>query len=138
MLDGSPLPENVDAFLILFEHPLDEHDSHVLFEQWVFIEGIADNIGKPPGPKQILIEFLELALAIIERKLLVDWVGEFVELFIIGGIAFPFRFFDERVNDLLQQGGLKTKFHTHPLSSSLVSPHHTIRMRDANRLVWPA
>ncbi len=27
MLDGSPFPENVDAFLIFLEHPLDEHDA---------------------------------------------------------------------------------------------------------------
>ena len=111
VLDGSPLPENVDAFLIFLEHPLDEHDSDSFFEQWILIEGIADDIGKPPGPEHILVELLELTLTIVERKLLVDRVGEFVELFIIGGVAFPFRLFDERVDDLLQQCGLKTKFH---------------------------
>ena len=76
----------------------------------------------PPGPEHVLVELLELTLTIVERELLIDWIGEFVELFIIGGIAFPFRLFDKRVDDLLQQCGLKTEFHSSPQSSNPVWP----------------
>ena len=44
-----------------------------------------------------------------------------MELFIIGGVAFPFRLFDERVNDLLQQCGLKTEFHNGSLERRMVT-----------------
>src|SRR5262249_15756148 len=43
VFDRSPLSENIDAFLIFFEHPFDEHNPDSLFEQWIFIEGIADD-----------------------------------------------------------------------------------------------
>ncbi|MCG3776477.1 MAG: hypothetical protein JW395_3336 [Nitrospira sp.] len=134
MFDGSPLPEDIDAFLIFLQHPLDEHDSHPLIQRRIFVEGITDDIGKPPDSEHILVELLELTLPIVERKLLIDRVGEFVELFIIGGVAFPFRLFDERVNDLLQQGRLKTKFHTSPRSSNPIRLRRQTKLKGANQL----
>ena len=75
MFDGSPLPENVDAFLIFLEHSLDEHDSDSFLQQRIFVEGISDDVRKPPGTEHILVELLELTLTIVECKLFVDRVG---------------------------------------------------------------
>ncbi len=48
VLDGAPFAQDVDPFLILLEHPLDQDDSDPLLQLRKFIERVADDIGEPP------------------------------------------------------------------------------------------
>src|SRR5215831_8930911 len=60
LFDRSPFSENVDPFLIFLEHALHQDDSDLLPHEGIFIECIANDVREPPGPEEVLVEFLEL------------------------------------------------------------------------------
>ena len=42
LFDRSPLAQDVDAFLVFFQHALDQHDADLFFEDGIFVERIPD------------------------------------------------------------------------------------------------
>ena len=76
--------------------------------------------------KEILIQLLEFGFPIVQGKVLVNRVGEFMEFLIEGGVAFPFGLFDEGVDHFLDQRRLKPQFHGASLTS-LFSVRYDLR-----------
>jgi hypothetical protein len=87
--------------LIFLEHALHQNNADLFLDEWVFIECIANDVGESPRSEEVLVQFLELALPVVQGEFLIDGIGLFVKLFIIGGIALPFSLLHERVDHFL-------------------------------------
>src|SRR5206468_4105436 len=60
LLHRPPLSKDVDAFLVLFEHTPDQDNADFLSQRGKRVERIADDVGKSPDSKEILIQLFEL------------------------------------------------------------------------------
>src|SRR5688572_5243979 len=60
LLHRPPLSKDVDAFLVLVEHTPDQDNADVVSQRGKLVERIADDVGKSPDSKEILIQLFEL------------------------------------------------------------------------------
>src|SRR5207249_2495992 len=97
LLDDPPLPQDVHGLLVLLEHPADQGDADAPLELGKLIEGVVNDVCKPPVPEQVLVQFLELRLPVVQRKVLIDGISQLMELLVEGRISLPLALFAEGI-----------------------------------------